>query len=163
MKADLTVDRNWRKQDGIIYFSVTSDGTTGEEWIKRLELKGLRVDSEAKSLLLSEDFRPTFGVVTEVAVITTRLFNARALAVEYNLKAPNAEIACLIREKFTDEDLRKMGFFSVFVVHEHIKDSHGDPRLLYVTCDGVGHYLGSYCGILGAGGFREYGFAFAVS
>ena len=28
--------RSWREEDGVIYFSVTSDGTTGEDWITRL-------------------------------------------------------------------------------------------------------------------------------
>ena len=36
LRGELTVSepiRSWREEDGVIYFSVTSDGTTGEEWI----------------------------------------------------------------------------------------------------------------------------------
>lgn len=43
--------RSWREEDGVIYFSVTSDGTTGEDWITRLESKGFRVDDYAKQVL----------------------------------------------------------------------------------------------------------------
>ncbi|MEK7478188.1 MAG: hypothetical protein AAB645_02365, partial [Patescibacteria group bacterium] len=54
----------WREQDGVIYFSVTSDGTTGEDWIKRLEGNGFRVGDYAKQVLRSPDFKPTNGVTT---------------------------------------------------------------------------------------------------
>ena len=35
--------------------------------------------------------------------------NIRAEAEHRNLEKPNAEVACLIREKFTDEELKNMG------------------------------------------------------
>src|SRR3989344_4056544 len=60
---------SWREEDGVIYFSVTSDGMSGGEWIKRLESKGFRVGDYAKNVLRSKDFKPTEGVVTEVAVL----------------------------------------------------------------------------------------------
>ena len=37
LRGELTVSeliRNWRERDSVIYFSVTSSGTIGEEWIK---------------------------------------------------------------------------------------------------------------------------------
>src|SRR3989344_4861228 len=42
VKSDPTA-HSWREKDGVIYFSVTSDGTTGEDWITRLESQGLQV------------------------------------------------------------------------------------------------------------------------
>src|SRR3989338_6914714 len=56
--------RSWREEDGVIYFSVTSDGTTGEDWITRLESKGFRVGDYAKQVRRSPDFKPTSGVTT---------------------------------------------------------------------------------------------------
>src|SRR5687767_5139046 len=69
--------RSWREEDGVIYFSVTSDGTTGEDWIKRLEGNGFRVRDYAKQVLRSPDFKPTNGVTTEVAVLQGMLFEDR--------------------------------------------------------------------------------------
>jgi len=66
--------RSWHEEDGVIYFSVTSDGTTGEEWIKRLGSKCFRVRDCAKDMLFSRDFKPTNGVATEVVVLKGMLF-----------------------------------------------------------------------------------------
>ena len=44
--------RDWREQDGIIYFNVTSDGTTGNEWIERFEKRGFQIEDRARSILL---------------------------------------------------------------------------------------------------------------
>jgi len=94
--------QNWREQDGVIYISVTSDGTTGESWINRLESKGFRLGDYAKSMLRSDDFNPTAGVTTEVAVLKGSLFsdsnrvtkNIRADAKKRAWSVPNAEVAC---------------------------------------------------------------------
>src|SRR3989338_5494643 len=77
LRGELTVSeliRNWRERDSVIYFSVTSSGTIGEEWIKRLERKGFRVSDYAKGMLFSRDFKPTNGVTTEVVVLKGMLF-----------------------------------------------------------------------------------------
>ena len=77
LRGELTVSeliRNWRERDGVIHFSVTSDGTTGEEWIKRLESKYFRVGKYAKDMLFSKNFKPTSGVTTEVVVLKGMLF-----------------------------------------------------------------------------------------
>ncbi|MCX6763157.1 MAG: hypothetical protein NTZ97_00255, partial [Candidatus Moranbacteria bacterium] len=52
----------WREQDGVIYFTLPpTDGTTGSQWIERLEKKGFRIGNYAKSILRSSDFKPTSG------------------------------------------------------------------------------------------------------
>jgi hypothetical protein len=119
----------WTEKDGIIRFTVTSDGTTGKEWITRLERRKFNVGYSAKSLLCSSDFRPTEYVTTEVAILKWELFtdndrtnhNIRAIADKrYHLGTPRPEIACLIREKFLDEELKKMGFWCILVMHDPI-------------------------------------------
>jgi hypothetical protein len=133
--------RSWHEKDGVIYFSVTSNGTTGDGWIKRLEKKKLRVGDYAKSVLRSDDFTPTNGVTYNIAVLKGSLFtdnnritgNIRAEATKRKFATPNAEVACLIREKFADKDLEAMGLWWIVVMHEPIKDSDGDPSLLYVS------------------------------
>jgi len=174
LRGELTVSeqaRSWREQDGVIYFSVTSDGTTGEAWIKRLEEKGFRLSDYAKSVLRFPDFKPTSGVTTEIAVLKGMLFEdngrttkeIRAEADRRNLTKPNAEVACLIREKFTDQEIEAMGLWWVVAMHEPIKDSDGDPSLLFAGRHGVGRWLDAYYGGPGNGWVRDFGFAFAVS
>jgi len=130
--------RGWRERYGVIYFSVTSDGTTGPQWIARLEGNGLRLNECAKSVLRSPDFKPTSGITTEIAVFKGIMFededritkNIRAEADKRVFFKPNAEAACLIRENFSDKDIKAMGFRRIVVMHKPIKDSGGYPRLL---------------------------------
>jgi hypothetical protein len=174
LRGELSVSeptRNWREEDGVIYFSVTSDGTTGPQWIERLEGKGFRIGDYAKSVLRNEDFKPTSGVTTEVAVLKGMLFednkritkNIRTEAANRTLETPNAEIACLIREKFTDEEIKAMGLTWIVAMHEPIKDSDGGPVLLSADRNDGGCWLGADDDEPGSRWNRESGFAFAVS
>lgn len=174
LRGEITVSEpthSWREEDGVIYFSVTSDGTTGEDWIKRLEGNGFRVGDYAKQLLRSSDFKPTNGVTTEVAVLKGMLFEdndritkkIRAEADKRKFSKPNAELACLIREKFTDKEIEAMGLWYIVAMHETINDSDGDPSLLSANRDGVGRWLHAYYGRPDSRWNRGNGFAFAVS
>ena len=162
--------RTWTEKDGIIYFSVTSDGTTGEHWIARLESKGFRVSDYAKSVLRSKSFKPTSGIY-EIAVLKGEIFsdneritkNIRKEAKNRKLSAPKAEVACLIREKFSDKELEAMGLYWIVAMHEPIKDSGGDPRLLRANRDGGGSWLGANYDGPDYGWDRSNGFAFVVS
>lgn len=164
-------EKSWRENDGVIYFTVTSDGATGAEWIARLEKKGFRVGDYAKQLILSKGFKPTTGVTTEVAVLKGILFednqritkNIPKNAEDRKLETPNAEIACLIREKFTDEDIEAMGLIWIVAMHEPIKDSDGDPGLLGADRYDDSRWLNAYCGKPDDRWGRVCGFAFAVS
>ena len=161
----------WREEDGVIYFSVTSDGTTGEDWITRLESKGFRVGDYAKQVLRSPDFKPTNGVTTEVAVLKGMLFEdndritkkIRAEADKRKLSKPNAELACLIREKFTDKEIEAMGLWYIVAMHEPINDSGGDPNLLDADRHDDGRWLHASYDRPDGRWYRDYGFAFAVS
>ncbi|MEK7628409.1 MAG: hypothetical protein AAB421_03245 [Patescibacteria group bacterium] len=163
--------RSWHEHDGVIYFSVTSDGTTGEDWIKRLEGNGFRVGDYAKQVLRSPDFKPTNGVTTEVAVLKGMLFEdndritkkIRAEADKRKLSKPNAELACLIREKFTDKEIEQMGLWYIVTMHEPINDSDGDPLLLGADRAHDGRWLDAFRGQPLHRWDRVHGFAFAVS
>lgn len=162
---------SWREEDGIIYLSVTSDGTTGEAWIKRLEDKGFRLSNYAKSVLRSPDFKPTSEVTTEIVILKGMLFadndritkNIRVEADKRKLEKPNAEVACLIREMFTDKEIEAMGLTWIVVMHEPIKDSGGVPRLLDVDRLGDGRWLNAYSAHPDSRWNHVFGFAFAVS
>ena len=164
--------RNWREQDGVIYFSVPSDGTTGPQWIERLEGKGFRLSDYAKSVLRSPDFKPTSGVTTEIAILKGMLFadndritkKIRAEADKRKLTKSNAEVACLIRENFSDKEIEALGLWWIVAMHEPIKDSGGGPSLLGADRYDGGRWLNACCvDGPGYGWFREDGFAFVVS
>jgi len=141
--------RTWTEKDGVICFSVISDGTNGEEWIARLESKGFRVNNYAKSVLRSKSFKTTSGVTYEVAVLKGELFsdneritgNISKDAENRELTAPNAEVACLIREKYSDKELEAMELYWIITMHNSIKDSDGDPRLFGIFRNGRGSWL----------------------
>jgi len=163
--------RSWREEDGIIYFSVTSASTTGEDWITRFESTDFHVTDYAKRVLRSPNFKPTNGVTTEVAVLKGMLFEdndritkkIRAEADKRKLSKPNAELACLIREKFTDKEIEAMGLWYIVAMHEPINDSDGDPFLLNANRYDVGRWL-SACSVRpGSRWYRDYGFAFDMS
>ncbi len=163
--------RSWREENGAIYFSVTSDGTTGKGWITRLVGKGFGVGDCAISVLLSPDFKPTNGVTTEIAVLKGTLFKGqirttkeiRTEAEKRKLAKPNAEVACLIREKFTDKEIEAMGLWYIAAMHEPIKDSDSVPYLLRANRSRFGSWLHTGRGYHFDGWRREGGFAFSVS
>lgn len=163
-------NRSWREENVIIRFTVTSDGTTGSGWIERLEQAGYNVGDYAKQVLLSPDFKPTKGVVTEIVVMKGSLFsnderitrNIRAEATKRKYVAPNPEVACLIRVMFTDKEIKDMGLWGIVTMHEPIKDSDGDPNLLYADCGDKGRWLNAFHGSPVCRWDDVAGFAFAV-
>ena len=164
--------QKWEEKDGVIYFSVTSDGTTGPQWIKRLESKGFRLMSDyAKQVLCSPDLKPTTGIVSNIRVLKGELFkdsdritkNIRNEANKRKLTTPNAEIACLIRENFSDNDIKAMGLVWIIIMHEPINDSDGDPRLLNANRHVAGRWLYASYDRPDDRWNREGGFAFVAS
>jgi hypothetical protein len=164
--------RSWREENGIIFFSVTSDGTTGEGWIERLESKGVCVGDAGKLALLSPKFKPASGVTTDVAVLKGMLFKSGgrgtkeiiAKASERKLSNPKAEVACLIRDRFTNEAIGKMGLRSIVVMHEPITEASSYPVRLAASGWGwnVGdNYLSGFTDITGHQWDPLDGFAFA--
>ncbi len=160
--------RLWSEADGVVTFSVTSDGTNGKAWIKRLEENGLRVGDYAKRMLGSAAFRPTMGVATQISVLKGELFadndrvtrNIRTEADRRKLEKPNAEVACLIREMLTDQDLEAMGLWYIVAMHEPIDVSGDDPYLLAAHRGGDGRWLSAYHDLPDRRWFRYNGFAF---
>ncbi len=175
LRGELTVSEpalRWREQDGIIYFTLPpTDGTTGEDWIVRLQSKGFQIDDYVKSILQSKDFAPTNGITNEIAVLKGLLFsdsdritkNIRTEAYRLKFGKPNAEVACLIREVFTDKELEAMGLWWIVAMHEPIKDSDGGPILLSARRRGDGPRLYAYYYKPDYRWLRLSGFAFVVA
>ncbi len=172
MDAQKLLVPSWREGDGVIRFSVTSDGTSGEEWIARLENKGFRVSDYAKQVLRSPDFNPAkAGVTTEVVVLKGSLFKdddqitkkIRVEADKRKLEKPNAEVGCLIREKFTDEEIEAMGLWYIVTMHEPINDSGRVPLVLFADRRGNGRWLDASYAWPGSRWARGGGFTFVVA
>ncbi|HCC04758.1 TPA: hypothetical protein DEP58_00450 [Patescibacteria group bacterium] len=173
LREELTVSEpvhSWREEDGVIYFTVKSDGRTGKDWITCLEGNGFRVGDYAKQILCSPYFKPTSGVMTEVALLKGVLFEdqrritkkIRAEAHKRNLTKPNAELACLTRMKFTDKDIEAMGLVWIVTMHEPINDTDGDQRLLNMDRYDDGCWLDACSVGPGDVWVPVSGFAFAV-
>jgi len=163
--------KKYREENGVIYFKVISDGTTGQQWIERLENKVFKLSKWAKELLLSKDFKPTTGIVYTIAVLKGDLFTdsnritkkIRSEAVKRKLVAPNPEVACLIREMFSDAEIKAMGLTWIVTMHKPIKDSAGDLRLLNTPRNDDGSWLSTDCGTSDHSWSSDSGFAFEVS
>lgn len=175
LRGELAVSeptRSWQEKNGVIFFTLPpTDGTTGPQWINRLEKKGFRLSKWAKDVLNSPDFKPTNGIISDIAVLKGMLWNdsdrttknIRSEADKRNLTKPNTEAACLIRENFSDEEIEAMGLIWIVAMHEPIKDSAGDPRLLRAGRRGDGPWLGTAGDRPGGEWNRDDGFAFVVS
>ena len=87
----------------------------------------------------------------------------RAEAVRRALIAPNPEVACLIRDLFSDEEIEAMGLVWIVAMHEPIKDSDGRLSLLAAYRVDDGRWLYTYVDNPHNGWGLGGGFAFASS
>lgn len=156
--------------DGNIHFTVTSNGMTREQWERHLESRGFRLSDWARNVLRRASEAPTNGVAYHIVVrpgskiasrdrVTKKI---RAHAADKGWKAPHWEVACLIRDTFTDEQLEKMGLWWIVTMHEPITDAVGDPFLLYSIRDGDGPWLFADYDRPDDGWLDGGGFAFVV-
>jgi hypothetical protein len=118
----------WIERDGVIYFSVTSDGTTGPEWIDRLEARGVEINRHDYNIFRSPDFESTSNITTKIALFKVNkksfpLKDAFTKAAKCGLILPGAEVACLIREAFSNEKFKMMSIYRVIVMHNPICSS----------------------------------------
>ncbi len=106
--------------------------------------------------------------MTPITILKGMLFSdrdqttdaVRAEAARRNLTAPNVEVACLVREKFTDAEIEAMGFVYLFIMHEPVEDRC--PRHLCSGRDASGRWLCAFA--KGNGAWRpEAGLVFAVA
>ncbi len=126
-----------------VLWTVTSDGTNAAV----LEAVGRKVSSWAKDVMSKPQFVVTNGKTYRLVVIRGDEFatdaerttaNICAEAVRRRYLEPPAEVAALLRKKFTQEEL---GFPYVVVMHKPITDSDGYPRLLALRRGGYGEWL----------------------
>jgi len=120
----------WFLKNGIIHFTVTSNGLTVQEET---------ICSNGKKILVSRcvqgiKFRVTEGVKYPIVVIPSSFWlkdnerltgNIFAEAKTRRWTMPKIEVGYLIRQMFTDQQIRQMGFGSIITMHESIEDYDG--------------------------------------
>lgn len=141
---------------------LTSPNISGTQWITRLENKGFTVGSYAKVLL--NTIIPTKNTYEYVILkmdkdsYTTQ--EVRDEAKKRGYITPPAELAPLLREKISDEEIEQLGLWWLIVMHEPITDSDGGPYLLSCRRRGGGRWLRACGGGPTRRWGREYGFVF---
>jgi hypothetical protein len=170
--------RRWYEQNGVIRFTLPpTTGMTGPQWCEHFGKRGICIGDEAKFVLHSDAFKPTKDVVNEIAVLKGVLFRdnkritkhirAGAYAGEFTggqkLCDPHAEVACLIRDLFTDGEIEAMGLRWILVMHKPIENSGGGPRLLSADRYDDGPWMGAACARSDGQWSRAGGFAFVAS
>ena len=141
-----------RNVEPVFLPSVTSDGRTGKQFTKSLEKAGYRVGDYAKDVMGKTAFVSTTGVVYKPVVILGQQFEdderitskIRKFAKEQKFITPPAELAPLLRETVSDEEIERMGLWALIVMHEPITASDGDPNLLEVNRNDNGRWLDTY-------------------
>ncbi len=161
---------------GRITVKVKALGLSGEEWVARLEALKYRVSDYAKSVLRNPEYhkhRLEPGMEYTIALVrgteirkdrdrTTaklRELGARDYGKDVHDRT-KAELACLLREAVSDEQLEKWGIWYIAILHDPIADLDGGPRVLSVRRRDEGRWLdaswdepGSKWGDDGAFGF----------
>lgn len=160
----------WREVDGVIYLTVKLDKpTSGSTWVQsRLRMSENRAGEFAKSVLFSKPFKSSSKGTFEVAVLRRLIFadgtrstaNVRAMAERLNLRVPKPDLACLIREQFSDAELEAMGLGMIVVMHQPINDFERDPSLLTSSRLNGGNWLLAYKGYSDITWSPGTGFAF---
>lgn len=145
-----------------VVWTVISDGTDATV----LESSGRKVSSLAKDVMSKPEFIATKGKTYRLVVIRGDEFatdaerttaNIRAEAVRRRYLEPPAEVAALLRKKYTQEEL---GFPYVVVMHQPITGSSGIPHLLALGRHGSGVWLSAWYGDPGEQWHREDVFVF---
>ena len=147
-----------RNEHGHIVFTVTGLDLIGEQEVERLTAAGFRVSDCAKSCLLSikkdgydKNHRLVAGQSYKIALMPTREIerNAdrttgalrQAGTLKYGYEKLLAGIVPRIREMVSDKQMEEMGFWYIAASHDTIKDSDGNPYVLYAGRGGGGRWL----------------------
>ncbi len=133
---------------------------TGAQEIQRLEAAGYKVGSYAKSCLISkaeDGYDKTHilvgGQSYSIALMPTKEIerdaerttdNMRKLGMQYGYHKLRAGAMPRIREAVSNKQMEEMGLWYVVGLHNPIKDSGGDPRVLAADRDVGGRWLGSH-------------------
>ncbi len=139
--------------EGNTHFTVTSNGMTHEEWEQNFARRSRPVSQFGRQVLHRVSAPTRAGTAHKVVVRPAWLFrederymeNVYRWANERSWASSHWEVACLILNGFTDEQLRQMGLGAICTVHSPINDDCGEQRILSTRHNDSGKYeLGAY-------------------
>ncbi|MFZ1654266.1 MAG: hypothetical protein WAT84_00315 [Candidatus Moraniibacteriota bacterium] len=164
---------------GRFLITVTGLGLTGEEWLVRLNAAGSMPTKWARDVLTRPDYDAKHRLEPGKQYTVALLFGKKEFDTDVerttaNLRARGerdygksndlrGELALLIREAISDEQLERWGIYYVAVPHEPIIDSDGRPSILGSSRDDVGQQVNAYFGRPGNYWHDDGAFAFPVS
>jgi hypothetical protein len=168
MIEQLITEISFLVKGGNLYFDVTSNGMTGQEWLEYFDSQGTKVTDSARSVLLSPSFKPTDGKTTPIVVFPGSVFEdgertgstVRKYAKKFGHREPDLEVSCLIRAGFTDKKLKELNMRSIFVMHKPVLDHEKNEVILRAGYDEVKNALCVYTGEPDIKFERKRGFAF---
>lgn len=146
--------------NGIIYLSVVSYGLSGQEWIDFFDQEKVEISDLFKYSLnpeifnyriyLNPRFKKTKGIIYEIALLRPDLLfqrwqdrttlNIQRKSYRFLDSRPNviqnAEVFCLLSEKFSSKDFKKMGIKKIFgltkSLSEIIEGTGDSPAQLFI-------------------------------
>lgn len=146
----------WFVEKGIVYLGVTSDNTTGEQWMRDRFNDEQMSCSYTPEIIKSDHFVPTSRVTYLVAILTKGIFpkgqysftvaEIDAEARKRGFTNATLEVACLVRSKIVSlKTLKSMGVDGgITFMHKPIvyrdRDGTKSRRLMQITA-GQGDWL----------------------
>lgn len=139
--------KRWSEKHRVISLpTLASPGiASGEKWLHRFEVTGLSLSPRVRSILTSPHFHPApSGTLHSVKIVRGKVFGNEQRTTEAmrryvsevvygeKPKASHLELACLIRDAFTDDELRRMGLSWIVVMHKPLENENGEPHQLTV-------------------------------
>ncbi len=118
----------WSDRGDSVGFILITNNKTGRGWLRHFKQRNILIGNHTKRALCSEDFMPTCSMRLEIEVLKGSMFldNRRTLihmgreAKKRGLCAADPEVACLIRDAFTDAMILRMGVRFIVVGHQPI-------------------------------------------
>lgn len=141
---------------------------SGKKWLTRLEKGDYKISFYAKELILSKEFTPLpkkeyrIELILGKDVIGKTSDEIRALALSKGYEMPTAEVALLVREAISDDEMKELGICYIASLHAPIKDSGGGPGVLYSSRSGGGRWVDACWGNPGGQWSDGGAFAFPV-
>lgn len=120
-------------EDGLVHFSLTAYGTTGQNWKVRLEKGSYSIKSTRLNQIKFEPrhFKPT-QTTRELVILPGTAVSKRnggvsigdmyAEARRRGFKRPNSEVGPLMRELFSYDDIAALDLYSIFIGHKPVVD-----------------------------------------
>lgn len=131
---------DWYEWGEVIYLRpITFDGIKEEQWVKRLFGKTLSVLPGAE-MILHSNYQPMKEGIYRLVILKPTFFDDDSRKVKYirkkaeilKLGNPSIEMGFLAREVISDKTMDAMGVGGIFIMHEPVEDSDGEPWVLSV-------------------------------